>query len=547
MAQTNLKTQHWKKNLVLIAKNTYVWMHQLSRKYGREITTLDQIPLDELSMLTDFGITGIWLIGIWERSRASKKIKSLYGFEHAAASAYSIQSYQIAQSIGGRSSFLAFREKAHSLGLKVGCDMVPNHTGLDSPWLIEHPEWYIKARENPSPDFNFTSPDLSPNPAVQIRIEDGYYDQTGAAEVFSYTNRDTGEERFIYHGNDGTSMPWNDTAQLNYLIPEVRHAVRETILEVAADFDIIRLDAAMTLTRQHYKRLWFPGNDGKRCTPTRETYKMSAAEFDQTMPQEFWMQVIDDIKKQQPDTLLMAEAFWLMEGYFINHIGMDRVYNSAFMNLLKNEENEQFKRIFREMSAIQQDTLEHLVNYQTTPDEDSAKHLFGTGEKYFGVCTLLATLPGLPMFGHGQLQGFTEKYGMDYLMPTMQENPDKELLKQHICRIKPLLKKRELFSSGLHFQLHNLQDQNGKTLDDVIIFSNKFENTSSLVVFNNSPNKQHGILNLSSQPNIYQLDNWQIICQNPSDEIRFIINPDLGEIIFDLEPYASSVYQSTLL
>ena len=58
----------------------------------------------------------------------------------------------------------------------------------------------------------------------------------------------TGDARYIYHGNDGTSMPWNDTAQLNYLNPAVREAVIQTILEVARRFPIIRFDAAMTLT-----------------------------------------------------------------------------------------------------------------------------------------------------------------------------------------------------------------------------------------------------------------------------------------------------------
>ena len=36
-------------------------------------------------------------------------------------------------------------------------------------------------------------------------------------------------------------MPWNDTAQLNYLNPEVRETVIQTILHVARKFPIIRL------------------------------------------------------------------------------------------------------------------------------------------------------------------------------------------------------------------------------------------------------------------------------------------------------------------
>jgi hypothetical protein len=59
---------------------------------------------------------------------------------------------------------------------------------------------------------------------VGIHIEDHYYARSDASVVFKRLDRWTGSEKFIYHGNDGTSMPWNDTAQLNYLDPEVREA-----------------------------------------------------------------------------------------------------------------------------------------------------------------------------------------------------------------------------------------------------------------------------------------------------------------------------------
>ena len=69
----------------------------------------------------------------------------------------------------------------------------------------------------------------------------------------------SGETRYIYHGNDGTSFPWNDTAQLDYLNPAVREQVIQTILHVARLFPVIRFDAAMTLAKRHFHRLWFPG------------------------------------------------------------------------------------------------------------------------------------------------------------------------------------------------------------------------------------------------------------------------------------------------
>ncbi len=30
-------------------------------------------------------------------------------------------------------------------GIRLASDMVPNHMGIDSPWVIEHPEWFIRA------------------------------------------------------------------------------------------------------------------------------------------------------------------------------------------------------------------------------------------------------------------------------------------------------------------------------------------------------------------------------------------------------------------
>ena len=69
----------WMPRLVLLAKNSYVWLEQLSRKHQRWIKTLDQIPDEELDILRDRGFTGLWLIGLWERSHASQRIKQRMG------------------------------------------------------------------------------------------------------------------------------------------------------------------------------------------------------------------------------------------------------------------------------------------------------------------------------------------------------------------------------------------------------------------------------------------------------------------------------------
>src|SRR5260370_41266620 len=93
--------QAWMPNVVLIAKSTYVWLEQLSKKYGRHIHRLDQIPDEKLRLLADRGITGLSLIGLWERSTASQTIKRRPGHSDPIASAYSLKSYDIAEDLGG--------------------------------------------------------------------------------------------------------------------------------------------------------------------------------------------------------------------------------------------------------------------------------------------------------------------------------------------------------------------------------------------------------------------------------------------------------------
>ena len=154
----------------------------------------------------------------------------------------------------------------------------------------------------------------------------------------------TGEDRFIYHGNDGTSMPWNDTAQLDYTKAEVRHAVIETILHVARMFPIIRFDAAMTLAKRHIQRLWFPLPGQRRRDPVALRLRDDAGGVrPRRSPSSSGARSSTPSRQRAPDTLLLAEAFWMMEGYFVRTLGMHRVYNSAFMNMLKREENEKYR------------------------------------------------------------------------------------------------------------------------------------------------------------------------------------------------------------
>ncbi len=495
----------WMANVVLIAKQTYVWLDQLSKAYGRPIRTLDAIPDAELDRLARYGFTGLWLIGLWERSHASRAIKQRMGNPEALASAYSLYDTVIAHDLGGEAAWQNLRGRAAARGIKLAADMVPNHVGIDGRWVVEHPDWFLQLRHPPYPGYSFNGPDLCEDGRVGVYLEDGYWNRSDAAVVFKRVDHHTGDVRYIYHGNDGTQMPWNDTAQLDYLDPGVRDAVIQTILAVARRFPVIRFDAAMTLARRHVQRLWHPVPGSAGAVPSRAEHGVPGAEFQARMPVEFWREVVDRVAREVPETLLLAEAFWMMEGYFVRSLGMHRVYNSAFMHMLRDENVAGFKGLIKETLTYSPGILERYVNFVNNPDEDTAVAQFGKSDKYFGVCTVLATLPGLPMFGHGQIEGFEEKYGMEYARAYKDEQADQPFVDHHERVIFPLLRRRHLFSGVAWFSLYDVVGDGG-VVDSVLAYSNRVGDERSLVLFNDRMESVSGRIHAAAPFNTADID-----------------------------------------
>ncbi|MEA2104272.1 MAG: alpha-amylase family glycosyl hydrolase [Candidatus Cloacimonadota bacterium] len=533
--------KNWMPKVVLLTKSTYVWLDQLSKKFKRNISRLDEIPEEIFIELSQSGFNALWLIGIWERSEISKIIKRRCGQDDAMGSAYSIKKYDIAENLGGWEAYENLQEKALRHNIVLASDMVPNHTGMDAEWVLHHPEWYIQAKNSPFPVYKFTGENLLAGNKFELKIEDGYYDNSDAAVVFQWKNLENGETRFIYHGNDGTNLPWNDTAQLNYLKKEVRETIINKILEIAKRFHIIRFDAAMTLAKKHYQRLWFPLPGKGGAIPSRAEYGLTRAEFNKFFPMEFWREVVERIENEAPNTLLLAEAFWMMEGYFVQNLGMHRVYNSAFMNMLKDEENEKYKKTIFNVLEHNPQILKRFVNFMSNPDEETAIYQFGKGDKYFGICILMCTMPGLPMFAHGQIEGYREKYGMEYKQAKYDENTDYSLVKRHQKEIFPLLKKRNVFAEVDSFYLMNFYNFQGEVNDNVFAYLNGNTTEKALVIFNNKYEETEGFIKNASYPHrkngktVWQEFGLADLLNLPNSEKHFLIlknMPDGLEYIF---------------
>ncbi|HHE32527.1 MAG TPA: alpha-amylase, partial [Chlorobaculum parvum] len=215
-------------------------------------------------------------------------------------------------------------------------------------------------------------------------------------------------------------------------------------------------------------------------------------------PQEFWREVVDRVAEEVPDTLLLAEAFWMLEGYFVRTLGMHRVYNSAFMHMLKKEDNAEYRQLIKKTLEFDAEILKRYVNFMNNPDEDTAIAQFGRGDKYFGVCMMMLTMPGLPMIGHGQVEGLTEKYGMEYAKAYYDEQPDHELVERHYREVFPVMKQRSLFAEVAHFQLFDLYAPDGQVNENVFAYTNRHNGKQTLFIYNNRYEASEGWIRISA-------------------------------------------------
>jgi hypothetical protein len=134
---------------------------------------------------------------------------------------------------------------------------------------------------------------------------------------------------------------------------------------------------------------------------------------------------------------------------------------------LRDERNADYRMLIKSTLEYDPQILKRYVNFMSNPDERTAVDQFGTDGKYFGVATLMATLPGLPMLGHGQVEGFAEKYGMEFRRPRWAEEPDEALVQRHERQLFPLLHRRGSFAEVDRFLLYDLVDDHGSVDENV--------------------------------------------------------------------------------
>lgn len=418
-----------KKRSVIQARLLPIWLTETGA------ATLADIPQSELVELSERGITTLWLVGLWKRSAASQTIKERSGLKGVISSAYSIDDYIVDPAWGGVSSLKILKKRCSRLGMTLASDFVPNHLGLGSPVLYSHPELFISSKSSPYPHYNFDTPNLSSNPDFVLQLEKGYYDKTDAAVCFRLIKKSSGELYFIYHGNDGTHVPWNDTAQLDVTNPKTRKLMIAKMRRIKRLTPTIRLDAAMLLTKEHLQRLWWPvPNSSETSIPSREHFSISEEDFNTRIPRE----PLSLLAHHLPSAFLIAEAFWMTEQKIAKNMRVDAVYNIFLVRAILEKRHEQIARFIRDTQPL----LPHFLTFLETPDESPIASLTGN-EQYRLLMTFTSLMPGPLLIGHGQMHGLREKRMMDWERPREAYIKDNQRLEWHKSFIAPLLTERK--------------------------------------------------------------------------------------------------------
>ncbi|MBK9256471.1 MAG: alpha-glucosidase C-terminal domain-containing protein [Saprospiraceae bacterium] len=93
-----------------------------------------------LPRLKEMGVDILWFMPIFPISTSRKK--------GTLGSYYAVSDFRTTNpEFGSIGDFEKVIEQAHSLGMKVILDWVPNHTGWDHIWIKDHPDFYTKGAD----------------------------------------------------------------------------------------------------------------------------------------------------------------------------------------------------------------------------------------------------------------------------------------------------------------------------------------------------------------------------------------------------------------
>jgi glycosidase len=400
---------------LLYELNTRCWLRELSEQAGNTIT-LANTPESQFAQWQGCGISHIWLMGVWTSGPLARaKALANPGLQQAytealpdwteadvAGSPYAIADYAVPASLGGEEALDIFRQRLHAQGQKLVLDFVPNHLGLDHPWLRERPELFVQSLDHVDGSFRQDT-------------RDG--------------------PRWLAHGKDPYFPAWTDTVQLDYRRDDTRQAMIALLQSVAKRCDGVRCDMAMLLLNDVFARTWaaFPvvegnppsepvlsaakppkrkgadsprppegrgvGGEGSTAAQVRGETVASG----QTLPQtdaEFWATATRSIKAAYPDFLFLAEAYWGTESR-LQTLGFDFTYDKTLYDRLMAHDA---AGVQAHVFGLSPQRLSAGAHFLENHDEPRVASCLTPSEQRAAALAVLG-LPGMRFLHEGQLAG----------------------------------------------------------------------------------------------------------------------------------------------
>jgi len=377
----------------LLEINTRVWLYELGLELGLgRPATLAEVPDAALEPIVAEGFDWVWLLGVWQTGETGRSVSLHetawlqeyhellpdYTPDDVCGSPFAIQDYTVNADFGGPAALAQLRRRLAERGIRLMLDFVPNHTALDHPWASSHPEYYVSGSDE----------DIAREPMNYHRIES------------------PAGSRVLAHGRDPYFPGWPDTLQLNYRHRGLREAMMGVLEQIATQSDGVRCDMAMLPLPGVIMRTW-----GERSTPA-----------DGTPPNDesFWVEAIQRVRRERPDFVFMAEAYWDLE-WTLQEQGFDYTYDKRLYDRLHSYDAPAVRGHLHADAEYQRHSARFLENH----DEPRAAEAFPPPvDPAAAVIALLA--PGLHFVHDGQEAGRRIRTS-NHLRRRAPETPDPEL------------------------------------------------------------------------------------------------------------------------
>jgi len=373
--------------------NTRVWLTELTRQLGRR-ATLDDIPDGELDCLAEKGFDWVWFLSVWQTGQGAQHVsRSIAEWrrefqetlpdlreEDIAGSGFAITDYTVHKDLGGDAALARLRARLKRRGLKLMLDFVPNHMGLDHPWVNDHPEYFVSGTE---------------------------LDLARAPMNYTWVKRKQGDLLLAY-GRDPYFAGWPDTLQLNYANEATQQAMIGVLTKIAGQCDGLRCDMAMLVLPEVFERTWG------------------------TRSESFWPRATQRVRESVPGFLFMAEVYWDLE-WTLQQQGFDYAYDKRLYDRLR----EGHARPVREHLSAGLDYQNKLARFLENHDEPRAAATL-SAEVHQAAAVISFLSPGLRFFHQGQFEGRRKRISPHLVRGPVE--PVNENLKQFYDRLLAVLR-----------------------------------------------------------------------------------------------------------